>query len=100
MNHLFRELAPISEAGWQEIEKEAQRTLKTTLAARKLVDFAGPRGWRASAVGVGRSRSAEPPARTSVEARLREVLPLVELRVPFELQRGELSALDRGAMDF
>ena len=23
MNHLFRELAPISEIGWQEIEKEA-----------------------------------------------------------------------------
>ncbi len=100
MNHLFRELAPISEAGWQEIENEAKRTLKTTLAARKLVDFVGPLGWQASAVGIGRSKTAEPPARTSVETRLREVLPLVELRVPFELRRSELSALDRGAKDF
>jgi uncharacterized linocin/CFP29 family protein len=55
MNHLLRELAPISTAGWQEIEKEATRTLKTTLAARRLVDFVGPQGWGASAVGLGRS---------------------------------------------
>src|SRR6185295_13550963 len=100
MNHLFRELAPISDAGWQEIEKETTRTLKTTLAGRKLMDFVGPLGWQASAVGIGRSKPAEPPARTSVETRLREVLPLVELRVPFELRRSELSALDRGALDF
>lgn len=100
MNHLFRELAPVSDTGWQEIEKEAQRTLKTTLAARKLVDFVGPRGWEASAVGIGRSKAAEPPSRTTVQTRLREVLPLVELRVPFELRREELDALDRGAKDF
>src|SRR5215472_11013497 len=100
MNHLFRELAPISDAGWQEIEKEASRTLKTTLAARKLVDFVGPLGWQASAVNVGRSRPAEPPPRTTVATRLREVLPLIELRVPFELRRAELDALDRGAQDF
>src|SRR5262245_60223515 len=100
MDHLFRVFAPISEAGWAEIEKEAVRTLKTTLAARKLVDFVGPLGWQASAVGIGRSKQGEPPARTSVGTRLREVLPLVELRVPFELRRAELNALDRGAMDF
>ena len=100
MDHLFRELAPVSEIGWREIEKEATRTLKTTLAARKLVDFVGPLGWQASAVSIGRTRSAEPPLRTSVEALLREVLPLIELRVPFELSRVELDALDRGAEDF
>ncbi|HEY7581686.1 MAG TPA: family 1 encapsulin nanocompartment shell protein [Acetobacteraceae bacterium] len=100
MDHLFRELAPISDTGWQEIEKEATRTLKTTLAARKLVDFVGPLGWQASAVGIGRTRTAEPPPRTTVQARLREVLPLVELRIPFELSRAELDALDRGAQDF
>ena len=100
MDHLFRDLAPISDLGWQEIEKEATRTLKTTLAARKLVDFVGPLGWQASAVSIGRTRAAEPPARTSVQTRLRDVLPLVELRVPFELSRAELDALDRGADDF
>jgi uncharacterized linocin/CFP29 family protein len=100
MDHLFRDLAPVSDTGWQEIEKEATRTLKTTLAARKLVDFVGPLGWQASAVTIGRTRNVEPPPRATVEARLREVLPLVELRVPFELSRIELDALDRGAQDF
>ena len=55
MNHLLRELAPISTSGWQEIEKEAMRTLKTSLGARRIVDFIGPQGWSASAVGLGRS---------------------------------------------
>jgi uncharacterized linocin/CFP29 family protein len=100
MDHLFRDLAPVSDTGWQEIEKEATRTLKTTLAARKLVDFVGPLGWQASAVSIGRTRGVEPPPRATVESRLREVLSLVELRVPFELSRAELDALDRGAKDF
>ena len=54
MNDLRRELAPISDAAWREIDAEARRTLKTMLAARKLVDFMGPLGWDASAVGLGR----------------------------------------------
>ncbi|MGE4047577.1 MAG: family 1 encapsulin nanocompartment shell protein, partial [Acetobacteraceae bacterium] len=99
MNHLFRELAPVPAAAWEEIETEARRTLKTTLAARKLVDFVGPVGWDASAVGLGRVRSIASPHGTSVEARQRQVLPLVELRVPFTMRRTELDAAERGAKD-
>jgi uncharacterized linocin/CFP29 family protein len=99
MNHLYRELAPISTPAWEEIEKEAKRTLKTTCAARKLVDFVGPKGWEASAVGIGRTEPIEPPTPGKLHARRRRVLPLVELRVPFELQRSELDAVDRGAKD-
>ena len=99
MNHLFRELAPVSAAAWQEIEKEATRTLKTTLAARRLVDFVGPLGWAASAVGTGRSEQIEALPENSAEARQRHVLPLVELRVLFEMRRSELDAIDRGAKD-
>ncbi len=99
MDHLFRELAPISDAAWQEIDKEARRTLKTTLAARKLVDFVGPQGWESSSVGIGRITPVEPPSSGNIEARLRQVLPLVELRVPFDMLRSELDAIDRGAKD-
>jgi uncharacterized linocin/CFP29 family protein len=103
MNHLLRELAPISSAGWQEIEKEATRTLKTTLAARRLVDFVGPQGWGASAVGLGRSEAiaapTEGPGESRVRARLRRVLPLVELRVPFEMSLADLDDVERGAKD-
>lgn len=99
MDHLLRGLAPISDAGWAEIESEATRTLKRTLAGRRLVDFVGPQGWDAAAVGTGRSEPAAPPPRTVVEARQRQVLPMVELRVPFALSRRELEAIDRGAKD-
>ena len=81
------------------IEDEARRTLKTTLAGRKLVDFRGPLGWEASCIGAGRSETAAPPPGSDAEARLRKVLPLVELRVPFALRRGEIDVVDRGAED-
>jgi uncharacterized linocin/CFP29 family protein len=100
MDHLFRELAPISAAGWAKIEGDVTLTLKTMLAGRKLVDFVGPQGWQAAAVGTGRSEPIAPPPPGEVEARLRRVLPLVELRAPFEISRDELAALDRGAKDF
>jgi len=99
MDHLLRELAPISTAAWQEIEKEAARTLKTTLAARRLVDFVGPQGWGASAVGLGRSEGITSPTDNKVRARLRKVLPLVELRVPFEMSLADLDDVERGAED-
>jgi uncharacterized linocin/CFP29 family protein len=99
VDHLLRELAPLSAAAWEEIEKEAKRTLTTTLAARRLVDFVGPRGWQEAAVGTGHVEMIEQPA-DGIEARLRRVQPLVELRVPFELRCSELEALDRGAGDF
>ncbi len=99
MNHLLRELAPISTIGWQEVEKEATRTLKTTLAARRIVDFVGPQGWGASAVGLGRTEAIASPTKGNVAARLRRVLPLVELRVPFELSRADLDDVERGAKD-
>ena len=87
MSPLLRELAPVSAEAWEMVEEEAKRTLKLKLAARKLVDFRGPLGWDACAVGTGRvARLNEAPAER-VQAQLREVQPLVELRVPFELSR-------------
>ncbi|UYN94895.1 MAG: bacteriocin family protein [Enhydrobacter sp.] len=100
MSHLFREKAPITPAGWAEIEKEAKRTLHALLAARRVVDFRGPLGWAASDVELGRADPiASPPGGTEMQARLRRIQPLVELRIPFEVGRAELDAIDRGARD-
>jgi uncharacterized linocin/CFP29 family protein len=99
MNHLHRKLAPISGAAWGEIEAEAKRTLKASLAARKLVDFAGPKGLAVSAINTGRRQSIAAGDERGVEASLHESQPLVEIRVPFELDRAELDAIDRGAKD-
>src|SRR4029077_13768848 len=84
MNNLHRELAPISDAAWSQIEEEASRTIKRYLAARRVVDVQGPAGMALSAVGTGHLRNLTARG-DGVVARQREVKPLVELRVPFEL---------------
>jgi uncharacterized linocin/CFP29 family protein len=98
MNHLHRELAPISEAGWDAIESEVRPRLATHLAARKLVDFAGPAGWAHSATPLGRATEIAGPS-PDVTAVQRRVLPLVELRAAFSVSRRELDDADRGAAD-
>ncbi|MCU1501824.1 MAG: bacteriocin [Ilumatobacteraceae bacterium] len=99
MNHLLRELAPISDAAWTEIDGEATRTLAHFFAARKLVDFEGPLGYATSAVSLGRlQRVGDQPA-DGVTANRRQLLPLLELRRPFTLLRSELESVDRGACD-
>jgi uncharacterized linocin/CFP29 family protein len=99
MNSLYRELAPIPEAAWNEIEAEASLALKRALAARKLVEFDGPHGWHASSVDLGRAEALERVPHPGVETRMRKVLPLVELRIPFELARNEIDTIGRGAAD-
>jgi uncharacterized linocin/CFP29 family protein len=99
MNHLLRKLAPISSAAWSTIEDEAKRVLKLKLAARKVVDFAGPLGFEASAVNLGRVASLKSGPTAGVGAALRQVQPLVELRVDFELARADLDDIARGRKD-
>jgi uncharacterized linocin/CFP29 family protein len=98
MNHLLRELAPISDEAWEQIDAEARRSLKHFLAARRLVDFNGPLGWEHSSVGLGRIEALQLPA-DGVEAAGRKVLPLVEFRAAFSLPTIELAAAERGASD-
>ena len=98
MNNLHRELAPISDAAWAQIEEEASRTLKRYLAARRVVDVEGPAGPALSAVGTGHlPRSRRPPTASSPASAI--VKPLVELRVPFELDRQQIDDVERGAND-
>jgi uncharacterized linocin/CFP29 family protein len=98
MNNLHRELAPISESAWADIEQEVSRTLKRYLAARRVVDVHGPGGVALSAVGTGHLRNIKAPG-DDVLARQREVKALVELRVPFDLNRQQIDDMERGAED-
>jgi uncharacterized linocin/CFP29 family protein len=99
MNHLMRELAPITDESWGQIDAEATRSLKHFLASRRLVDFSGPLGWEHSVVDVGRIDTLHSGPLAPVEAALRRVRPLIELRSPFSLSTAELAAADRGASD-
>jgi uncharacterized linocin/CFP29 family protein len=98
MNNLHRELAPISDAAWAQIEEETTRTLKRYLAGRRVVDVQGPAGSGLSAVGTGHLLSIAAP-RDGVVARQREAKTFVELRVPFELERQMIDDVERGAND-
>ncbi|MGA7687153.1 MAG: family 1 encapsulin nanocompartment shell protein [Terriglobales bacterium] len=98
MNNLHRELAPISDSAWAQIEEETSRTLKRYLAGRRVVDLQGPAGTGLSAVGTGHLRTIAAPAK-GILARQREVKALVELRIPFELNRQTIDDVDRGAND-
>jgi uncharacterized linocin/CFP29 family protein len=98
MNNLHRELAPISDVAWAQIEEETSRTLKRYLAGRRVVDVQGPGGIALSAVGTGHLQDLKAP-RAGILARQREVKPLVELRVPFELDRQQVDDVERGAND-
>lgn len=98
MNNLHRELAPISDSAWAQIEEEATRTLKRYLAGRRVVDVQGPGGAMLSAVGTGHVRNIDSPG-DGVIARQREVKAIVELQVPFELSRQFIDDVERGAND-
>jgi uncharacterized linocin/CFP29 family protein len=98
MNNLHRELAPISDKAWAQIEEEASRTLKRHLAARRVVDVQGPRGLELSAVGTGHLHQIQAPG-DGIQAAQREAKALVELRVPFELTRQAIDDVERGATD-
>ena len=98
MNNLHRELAPISDAAWTQIEEETSRTIKRYLAGRRVVDVHGPTGFTLSAVGTGHLRGIEAPG-DGVTAQQREAKSLVELRVPFELERQMIDDVERGASD-
>ncbi|MGA3362159.1 MAG: family 1 encapsulin nanocompartment shell protein [Solirubrobacteraceae bacterium] len=99
MNHLLRSSAPISDAGWELLDREARERLVPALAARRLVDFTGPLGWEHSATSLGRTSPLAAAPCEGVAGLQRRVLPLVEARADFALSRAELRDADRGADD-
>lgn len=94
---LRREMAPIADDSWKEIELQSSRILKGNLTGRKLVDFQGPHGWTFAAVNLGRLDVASENAVGGVGWGMHQVLPLVEIRVPFSLPIWELDNVERGA---
>ena len=76
MNNLHRELAPISEAAWADLEEETTRTLKRYLAARRVVDE--------------RDEPVEPPPHVLGRVARHDAEPraLLEVRAPDEPPLG------------
>lgn len=98
MNNLHRELAPISEAAWAQIEDEVRRTLKRHLAGRRVVDVPPVGGVALPGVATGHLLAITPPDE-GIVANQREVKPFVELRLAFELSRQAIDDVERGSED-
>lgn len=98
MNRRRRELAPVTDAAWAAIDEEASRTLRALLAGRRLADFTGPVGWSAASVPTGKVQPLTSPVE-GVQAAVRTVRPLVELRAEAVLAIDELQTVDRGGSD-
>jgi uncharacterized linocin/CFP29 family protein len=79
-------------------EEETTRTLKRYIAGRRVVDVQASGGTGLSAVGTGHLQKIAPP-KVGIVARQREVKALVELRVPFGLERQAIDDVDRSAND-
>jgi uncharacterized linocin/CFP29 family protein len=98
MNNLYRDLAPVTEPAWLEIELEATRTFKRHIAGRRVVDVSEPGGPVTAAVSTGHLIDVASPSE-GVVAHLRDSKPLVRLRVPFTVSRTAIDDVERGAQD-
>jgi uncharacterized linocin/CFP29 family protein len=94
---LKRNHAPITPEAWKQIDDEATRVLQLNLAGRKLVDFDGPHGWQYAAVNTGHL-TIRTDGGLGVPWGVRGIVPLIEIRVPFELPMMDLDNASRGAV--
>ena len=100
MNNLHRELAPVSDAAWADIEAEARRTFEQNVAGRRVVDVTGPDGPALASVSTGHLTQIEPPGGgAGIQAWQRTAQQLVQLRMPFTVSRLDVDDVERGAQD-
>ena len=98
MNNLHRELAPLSDAAWADLEDEVKQTFRRHIAGRRFVEMPEPRGYEFSSLTTGRVKETGTDV-DGVRGRTRVVLPVIELRVPFSVDRDEVDSVARGAVD-
>jgi uncharacterized linocin/CFP29 family protein len=93
---LKREMAPLTQLAWSEIDGRAEEVLKSRLTARKAVKVEGPKGLDFTSVSEGRLNLTE-DTDDFIKTGVFSVKPLTEVRVSFSLNRWEMDNLTRGA---
>ncbi len=99
MDILKREQAALTERAWQEIDGAVRSVLVARLCGRKVVDVVGPLGVDTSAINLGRLDVEEKTKPGAVRYGVRQVQPLVEGRLNFDLDIWEMDNAERGARD-
>jgi uncharacterized linocin/CFP29 family protein len=103
MDWLKRESAPLSARSWQSIDEAVMRSAKQELAARRIADFEGPKGWEHVAEPLGtrhpveHSRMDASSGRTGAQRSMPDVMLLCEIREDFSLSWESIDAFERGA---
>ena len=97
MDFLKKDLAPLTQNVWQEIEEQAKLTLKTNLSARKFITVSDPKGWDFPGLPTGRLDKIKEEKNMSYG--IREFRPTIEIRTEFELDTWEMDNLERGSQD-
>ncbi|KUK92197.1 MAG: bacteriocin protein [Thermotogales bacterium 46_20] len=95
MDFLKRDRAPITSSAWEEIDDRAVEILKAQLYARRFVDIEGPFGWSYSSHSLGKLHVFE-DKKDDPRWGIRQVLPMIETRIPFELGIWLLDDIERG----
>jgi uncharacterized linocin/CFP29 family protein len=97
VNNLYRELAPVSDAAWEQIEQEVARTFKTLVAGRRIVDVESLDA-QTAAISTGHVSpiAVDHPA---VVGLARQSVPVIELRAEFTLSRSDIDDVERGRQD-
>lgn len=99
MDLLKRDIAPITDKGWKELEEQTKHVLDNSLTARKFADVEGPMGIAFAGVSTGRFKTPREDWEKGMNFGVREVLPMVEIRKPFEVDLWEIDNIERGAKD-
>lgn len=94
---LYRELAPVSNESWREIEEKLKEVFINYLSARKVVKVEGPKGWEFNVISEGRLGDIQEDGELCYGNY--NVIPLTEARVEFEMDRWELDNILRGSKD-
>ncbi len=96
MDILKRNLAPLTEEAWGEIDSRAREVLKNNLSARKVLSVEGPKGWDYTVIPEGRLENF---VEDEVSSATYMVKPLIESRISFTLNRREMDSISKGVKD-
>ncbi len=94
---LRRNLAPMPDQAWREIDEQAKEILQANLTARAVMGLSGPHGWELGAVNLGSLEIGQEELVKGVDWGVRNNLPLTELRVPFSVDMFEMDNIARGS---
>ncbi|MDZ7741131.1 MAG: family 1 encapsulin nanocompartment shell protein [Bacteroidota bacterium] len=99
MDILKKQLAPITEKAWEEINEQAAEVFYSDLSVRKFADVEGPVGLDKGGLPLGKLKIPRNQDKNELQYGVQEVQAFIEVRTSFKLDLWELDNIERGARD-